>query len=605
VRLSDEFEESITDSGGGTLAMATRQASLWSWSALAVPLLIVVGGAVAYIWVQEDAFINFRIIENFLAGHGPVYNVGERVEAYSDPLWLFLLAGIHGVVHGLSLEWLSVILGITGTVTGVVLAGRAIQQLGVSRGEPIVLPIGLLIFSVVAGVWEFTTGGLEMGMVFAWMGASVWLLVRLERQRSGPVPCAFIMGLGTLVRPELAIMSAVFLMGWAVVVGSPGWKGSRSPTRRWILPVLAALALPVLYELFRMAYFGLLVANTALAKSGTGAWWSQGFTYLWNFVDPYWLWVPFALAVPLTVPRLVRWWRSGDYPGATVLMIPAVAGLADLIYVVHVGGDYMHARLLLPAFFALSLPLFVGTGQLRGLSLVPLVGILVWAIACAGWLRFDVGNAAFGVVHGIANERNVWIAADHKAHPIVPGDYLLFDYYGLRNRSVAAANERSHRQALLVQPAGFAPVTTSDYLPAESPLPFSLAVNTYNIGADGLVSGPRVYMFDTLSLANPIGSHMTIVRRGRPGHEKSVGPVWMIARFGRPGADIARFGISPQELDAARHALHCGSLNTYLHAITTPFSLSQGWQDVLHSWTNTTMSFSADPEEAERTLCRS
>ncbi|HET7721937.1 MAG TPA: hypothetical protein VFK43_18345, partial [Acidimicrobiales bacterium] len=32
-------------------------------------------------WVTDDGFINFRIVQMVLAGHGPVFNAGERVEA--------------------------------------------------------------------------------------------------------------------------------------------------------------------------------------------------------------------------------------------------------------------------------------------------------------------------------------------------------------------------------------------------------------------------------------------------------------------------------------------------------------------------------------------
>ena len=235
------------------------------------------------------------------------------------------------------------------------LGGRAIQRLGRARGDDIVLPIGLLIFSVVAGVWEFSTSALEMGMVFFWIGLSFWLLVRTEIRRSSALWCAFVVGLGTLIRPELVLMSVVLLVALALVVASPGWKGSTSFSRRWLLPLLLAVCLPVLYELFRMAYFALVVPNTALAKAGTSSWWSQGFTYRWNFVSPYTLWLPLVLALPLTLPRIFRWWTTGDRIGVVVLLTPFVAAMADTLYVVRLGGDHMHARLLLPAFSSLCL----------------------------------------------------------------------------------------------------------------------------------------------------------------------------------------------------------------------------------------------------------
>ena len=43
-------------------------------------------------WVAEDAFITFRAVDNLLAGHGPVWNIGERVQVYTHPLWYLLLS---------------------------------------------------------------------------------------------------------------------------------------------------------------------------------------------------------------------------------------------------------------------------------------------------------------------------------------------------------------------------------------------------------------------------------------------------------------------------------------------------------------------------------
>ncbi|HXF48251.1 MAG TPA: hypothetical protein VNL73_02350, partial [Verrucomicrobiae bacterium] len=42
--------------------------------------------------LQDDAFISFRYIRNFLDGHGLVFNVGERVEGYTNFFWIMLLA---------------------------------------------------------------------------------------------------------------------------------------------------------------------------------------------------------------------------------------------------------------------------------------------------------------------------------------------------------------------------------------------------------------------------------------------------------------------------------------------------------------------------------
>ena len=54
-------------------------------------------------WVAEDAYITFRSVDQLLAGNGPVWNIGERVQVYTHPLWYGLLALTTGL--GLPSYW--------------------------------------------------------------------------------------------------------------------------------------------------------------------------------------------------------------------------------------------------------------------------------------------------------------------------------------------------------------------------------------------------------------------------------------------------------------------------------------------------------------------
>jgi len=51
--------------------------------------------ALAYIYFPEsidDAYITLRYSKNLLMGNGPIFNIGERVEGYSNFSWMALLA---------------------------------------------------------------------------------------------------------------------------------------------------------------------------------------------------------------------------------------------------------------------------------------------------------------------------------------------------------------------------------------------------------------------------------------------------------------------------------------------------------------------------------
>ena len=43
-------------------------------------------------WISDDALITMRHVLNFINGYGPVFNVGERVQAYTHPLWFLLIS---------------------------------------------------------------------------------------------------------------------------------------------------------------------------------------------------------------------------------------------------------------------------------------------------------------------------------------------------------------------------------------------------------------------------------------------------------------------------------------------------------------------------------
>src|SRR5262245_52183322 len=62
--------------------------------------ILVAGGCAAFLllllrtaWLDDDAYITFRTVDNFLNGYGLRWNVANRVQAYTHPLWMFLMTG--------------------------------------------------------------------------------------------------------------------------------------------------------------------------------------------------------------------------------------------------------------------------------------------------------------------------------------------------------------------------------------------------------------------------------------------------------------------------------------------------------------------------------
>ena len=94
------------------MRMRSSPTSRFGLAIACLPWLILLGCLTYVTWfLTDDAFISFRYARNLLEGHGLVFNPGERVEGYSNFLWVLELAAIWGL-FGLRPEqvapWLSV-----------------------------------------------------------------------------------------------------------------------------------------------------------------------------------------------------------------------------------------------------------------------------------------------------------------------------------------------------------------------------------------------------------------------------------------------------------------------------------------------------------------
>jgi arabinofuranosyltransferase len=585
-------------------------------------------------WVAEDAFIDLRIVQHVLAGHGPVYNLGERVEAYTNPLWVALLALLAAAATlvapaapvggerpwgGAPLEWIAVWGGLVPAVAGLLAAEAGALRLARRLGlEGFALPLGAVLFAAVPAGWDYVTSGLETGLTLGWLGLTFLCLClippggRPSRPRLGGA--AVLAGLGPLIRPDLAVFGGAFVL---VLLLRAGWR-----PRLLGAVLLAGAAAPLAYQVFRMGYFGSLVPNTALAKEAGMAYWAQGLRYLVDFGAAYALWLPLVPVllwglVPLGTALRRRpdapgtpGWRSG---ALALLLLPPAAALLHALYIVRVGGDFMHGRMLLPSLFGLLLPLAVAAGRRWWQPLLPLAVLLPWAVVAGLWLRppyFNAGPDPPQSVgrQGIADERGFYVRLSRRPHPVTLADYgdapWTRDGQALRRRAGGAeAGAGDGERGLLTWQAsgqggpdrvGGAPLRP---LAPGVPPPVAVVAVRNNIGLTGYAAGPRVHIVDRLGLGDPLAARLYLARRGRPGHEKELPDVWAVARFGAPGPE------DEPAAGAARSALACGDLEALLAAVTAPLDGGRFGENVRAAPRLTALRFPADPQAARAQLC--
>jgi arabinofuranosyltransferase len=533
---------------------------------------MIAAGGWAHRWTNEDAFINFRILDNLFAGDGPVFNAGERVEAGTSPLWLGLLAAGR-LLFGwaLSMEWISVVMCLVAAVAAFALAGRC-ARLAAPDPDTAVVPIGPIMVASVAVVWDFATSGLEMSLVWLWIAACWYVLCRAAALPVAPgrsagagwsaprrAAAAAVVGLAPLVRPDLGVMMVCFVVAWFLLVRP----------RRVVADLGAMFLLPLLCQVFRMGYYASVVPNTALAKDAGGLHLRQGWNYLADFVGPYRLWLP-VLVIAVTIALRLRADRDRRAWTAMGAMLAAAALHGG--YILVVGGDYMHGRLLLPSFFALGLPAWIVVRErvLPALALCAVGG--VWALVAILTLRPPKLPPG---IPDIADWRQLTSAT------VVPEEVELYPT-GIRARDLYDSGMRGYVR--LLEPA---PVPGRD--------PDALVVALGSIGVPGYQLGTDVWVVDVGGLAEPLATRSDPIPGRQAGHRKGVDVVWYDARFGVVGDD-------PAAQDAAR-ALECGPIKDLLDAVDEPLTPGRFLSNMWHSVGYTRMRIPADPHEAVAELC--
>ncbi len=532
-------------------------------------VMIAIGGWV-HRWTDEDAFINFRVVDQIFAGHGPVFNAGERVEVTTSTVWVAALtAGRAALGWAVGMEWLSVGLGLAAAILAFWIAASTSRRCFTPNAR--IVPVGLIAVAAVPVMWDFATSGLEMGLVWLWI-ACCWLA--LTRVAVDAIPSTrarrvslIAIGLGPLVRPDLAVMSVAFLAAW-ILLASP---------RRVTRDLVTALALPVAYQVFRMGYYANIVPNTALAKDSGGLHVGQGWRYLKDLVGTYSLWIPMAAVVVVIALRLIERHdrRTVIATGALVLGATLHAG-----YIVGSGGDYMHGRLLLPSLFAVAVPATVELTSTRGIRRVLTAGavgiVAVWSVVVIAGVRYTADRPT---VFGVADISDWRILLGkqiyHHTHKsLTVSDYQLRAYY--------AAGRRGYMRVL-------------DFKPRPGRDPHKLVVTLGSIGVPAWVAGHNVFVVDVGGLAEPLAARSAPVAGRAAGHRKVISPKWYDARFGVGGRD-------PRTV-AARHALRCGAIKDLLASVDEPITPSRFLSNLWEAVPNTFIHIPSDPRVAERKYC--
>ena len=472
------------------------------------PLLIlaaVVIMAAARAWACDDAFITFRVVSQFLAGHGPVFNVGERVQVFTHPLWFIVLTAWSAVGASLfpGVIWLSL---------AVFTAGLAFLYLAF-RDKPLALASVFVTMMFSQSVMDFATGALETPLTFALFAAALHAL------RSGRARVA-------LAALALLPLNRLDLLPWALpfawIASAPGMRSRAAAFALVCAPAAAWMG-------FSTIYYGAPLPNTAVAKLGIEVWGrlDQGLAYVAGSLahDPGAM-ALVALGIYFAARHGRRLADGVDRRIAAAGILSAAFGLA---YPVWSGGDFMLGRFVLPALWAMAAVILAVFPQPAPVD------------RRAAALAFTVLAVFLGVTgHSTSN---LWIGMKNES--------LM--------RSVGYAGATDERRVYLPWFGAYAPLRLA--IQRETGPGTGKPVVVAMLGRTGYLGRAEQAMIDIWALSDPFLGRFAPLPNSRPGHPYRPLP------DDYPRWREAGYSFGTAELDALARDLRLAHLSTELWSV--------------------------------------
>lgn len=233
---------------------------------IALCLLIFLGGLIlhtyagdsgfvcGHAWGNDDAFISFQYSRNLVRGNGLVFNPGEKVEGYSNFLYVLLMAPVVWAAGEGGVYWFAVFLNLLFALGAFWVFSSYLRR---KLGEWNALA-GSLLFALCLPIWIAVASGMETSLVLL-LNLAIWVTV----ERLAELPDSRHVN-------RLCALSAVSLLVRADGFVVPGlailFLLLKRRMRAAMLCGLAVVATFGAYEVWRYHYYGYLLPNTYYVK---------------------------------------------------------------------------------------------------------------------------------------------------------------------------------------------------------------------------------------------------------------------------------------------------------------------------------------------------
>jgi len=325
--------------------------------------------------VQDDAYISYRYVANFLNGDGLVFNIGEQIEGFTNFAWVIYLIALGGI--GADYVFLSRATGFL-FGGGLIVMTFLLARLVLAERDKWFAVLASLLVGLNMSIAYWSPAGLEtaafafctMLCLYFYLRRS-WLLVA-------------VMAITVWLRPEGALVTGLLI--------AVEWLSERKIPRFTIRCAAIALLTSLPYVGFKLLYYGDILPNSFHAKTGFDLdKLKSGLEYAWLYFKQFgWLGIPYIVA-------FVYYKRLSKRARAVLLFAVLYIG-----YIVLVGGDFLKVLRFFIPIFGMAAVILVLAARLLLQNLVERTRLLVMFLVSLPLLFFswnlpvdDVNHFAF------------------------------------------------------------------------------------------------------------------------------------------------------------------------------------------------------------------
>lgn len=247
-------------------------------------------------FIQDDAFTSLRYVKNFVNGNGLVFNINEKVEGYTNFLWVMLLSFIAFISDLLKINinlettttYLSTAFGFIFLVSVFLLAKKILTS--IKSQNIIINSIPFVVVLMILNTTPFiywSVSGMETSLFATLTILSILFFIDIENNY---IKFAIVASLNSLLRPEglLYFIILLFLKIILDYLTEPKIKLNdlinKSFDKNIKIATFIFVIIQIIYLLFRLVYYGYPLPNTFYAKTEFSlSFLERGFNYFTKY----------------------------------------------------------------------------------------------------------------------------------------------------------------------------------------------------------------------------------------------------------------------------------------------------------------------------------